>query len=171
VARPLRASTKYIVWHCSATDPDRFVDAAQIDQWHRERGWQGIGYHFVILRDGTVEAGEDLLRVGAHVQGVNNISVGVCLIGGVNFRGESEFNYTSAQMIAAKALNTGLKAMFPGVAIRGHRDFSADLDGNGEIESHEFMKMCPCFNAGPTFETGEVDLDPVDHRKSLWSWI
>lgn len=44
---------KKIIVHCAATPPSMDVGAAQIDAWHKERGWKGIGYHFVITRGGA----------------------------------------------------------------------------------------------------------------------
>ena len=46
-----------IIIHCSAVRPYQTSNAAQIDSWHRARGWNGIGYHYVILRDGTIQTG------------------------------------------------------------------------------------------------------------------
>lgn len=83
-----------IVIHCSASG---FGDARLIDKWHRARGWQGIGYHFVVLNgnrsdffyrgddDGKVEPGRDLTHRGAHAKGYNHNSIGICLIGNRSF--------------------------------------------------------------------------------------
>ena len=64
-------SIRYLVVHCAATPPEMDIGAKEIDLWHRQRGWSGIGYHFVIRRDGRVEAGRPLDRPGAHAQGFN----------------------------------------------------------------------------------------------------
>ena len=74
---------KYIIIHCSATAEGKDFGAKDIDRWHRARGWNGIGYHYVIRLDGTIEKGRDVSKVGAHCAGVNSISVGVCYIGGL----------------------------------------------------------------------------------------
>ena len=84
-----------IVVHCSDSD---FGDAAEIDRWHKERKWSGIGYHKVILNghresvrpyvaadDGVVEDGRPLDTMGAHVLGHNSDSIGICLIGRNHF--------------------------------------------------------------------------------------
>jgi len=55
--------------------------AADIDRMHRARGWNGIGYHFVIRRDGRVEAGRSIDKSGAHVEGFNRTTIGVCFSG------------------------------------------------------------------------------------------
>ena len=79
-----RKRTDFIAVHCSATRPSMDVGVKEIDQWHRARGFSGgVGYHYVIRRDGTLEHGRAEAAVGAHVEGYNHNSVGVCLGGGV----------------------------------------------------------------------------------------
>jgi N-acetylmuramoyl-L-alanine amidase len=75
----------YLVVHCSYTPDDRGVTAAEIHQWHKDRGWSGIGYHRIINRDGSVEDGRPEYWTGAHVRGYNKKSLGVCLIGRNDF--------------------------------------------------------------------------------------
>jgi len=80
-----------IIIHCSDSG---FGDAATIDGWHKERGWDGIGYHYVILNgyrypgqgyradeDGLIENGRPIEKPGAHCRGANKTSIGICLIG------------------------------------------------------------------------------------------
>ncbi len=78
----MRAISKIIV-HCSATQEGRDLDAAEINRWHLKRGWNGIGYHYVVLLDGTIEYGRSIYKQGAHVKGENEGSIGICYIGGV----------------------------------------------------------------------------------------
>jgi len=117
-----------------------------IRAWHLERGWRDVGYHFVIRRNGRVEAGRPLDEVGAHVYGYNRVSWGVCMVGGVDRYGRSEANYTDAQYIALVALLWELHVKAPAAEILGHRDLSPDVDGDGVIEPWEWMKDCPCFD-------------------------
>ena len=70
-----------IVVHCSASPQGRGDNAATIHKWHLDRGWSGIGYHHVILEDGTLEPGRPPYWTGAHCRGHNTDSVGICLIG------------------------------------------------------------------------------------------
>lgn len=84
-----------IIIHCSDSP---WGDAITIDKWHKERGFEKIGYHYVILNgypsyaswkekkynqalDGVVENGRNLNEIGAHCAGHNSDSVGICLIG------------------------------------------------------------------------------------------
>lgn len=61
-----------IIIHCSATPCGKDFTAADIDRWHRQRSFNGIGYHFVIRLDGTIESGRPIGKPGAHCVGWNN---------------------------------------------------------------------------------------------------
>lgn len=115
-----------------------FVDATVIDRWHRERGFLKIGYHYVILRDGVIQKGRQDSEVGAHVEGHNKGSLGICMVGGLNdTTGKSENNFTDAQFVALKTLLTTLSKSNPEAVVLGHRDFP------------NVAKDCPCWNVIP----------------------
>lgn len=125
--------------HCSATPPGRDIGVKEIKEWHTEgNGWSDIGYHFVIRRDGTVESGRPVVRAGAHTKGHNDNSLGICLVGGTNFGGKPEFNFTYRQMHRLLILLTDLKATYGIKRVAGHNDF-------------DDVKACPCFNVGAWF--------------------
>ena len=134
---------KYIVVHCSYTPEQMDIGAADIDRWHREKGWMMIGYHKVIRRDGTIEDGRPLNKRGAHVKGLNAKSIGVVMIGGMN-RSKSgpAINYTDEQWETLGTLLDELKDQFPTAKVSGHFEFA--------------KKTCPNFDAGFWYETGEV---------------
>lgn len=130
-----RPNTKFLVVHCSATQPKASFTWKTIDQMHRQRGWLGIGYHFVICTDGTIQRGRPLDVIGAHVEGHNSDSVGICLIGGVDTKGKSVDNFTNEQKDSLKALLDYLRWLYKDeVSVCGHRDFPA------------VHKDCPCFD-------------------------
>ena len=60
---------KEIIIHCSATQEDKDYTVADIDRWHRARGFKKIGYHFVIYRNGDIHVGRSLSEIGAHCKG------------------------------------------------------------------------------------------------------
>jgi len=103
---------KYIVVHCSDSPHGRGDNAATIHKWHLQRGWDGIGYHHVILEDGTRQAGRPEYWTGSHVAKHNTGSVGICLIGRETF--------TPEQFGALVALLRELKARYPQANIVGH---------------------------------------------------
>lgn len=70
-----------ITIHCSATPNSRPVSVDEIRSWHLARGFHDIGYHFVILADGTISVGRPLPQEGAHVEGHNAGNIGICLVG------------------------------------------------------------------------------------------
>ena len=129
----MRKITELIV-HCSATPEGKSFSVADIDRWHRQRGWNGIGYHFVIYLDGSIHTGRRLSQIGAHCKGHNANSIGICYIGGCNSYGKSpKDTRTAAQKTALSTLLKELKKQFPNASIHGHRDFA--------------QKACPSFDA------------------------
>tara|TARA_R110000824_G_scaffold212432_6_gene398649 strand:- start:2133 stop:2600 length:468 start_codon:yes stop_codon:yes gene_type:complete len=141
-----RQKTFYIAIHCSATKPSQDIGAKEIRLMHKRRGWSDIGYNIVIRKSGKVDIGRALEYVGAHVKGYNSVAIGVCLVGGINESGTPEQNYTQEQYVSLEQTIRWLDLVYPDTVIKGHRDFSPDLDGDGIIESHEWLKQCPCFD-------------------------
>lgn len=129
----MRPITSLVV-HCSATPAGKPFRAADIDRWHREKGWDGIGYHFVIPLDGSVEPGRPLDEIGAHVEGHNRDTIGICLIGGVDSAGQPASTFNLRQFDALELQLRALRAKFPGAKILGHRDFPG------------VKKACPSFD-------------------------
>lgn len=148
---------KYLIVHCSATPPDQDIGAAEIDRWHRRRGFFKVGYHYVIRRNGTIEHGRSITEIGAHAQPWNSKSVGICLIGGVrrepdaDGKGDAdgpkwdlvpEANYTKAQLSSLRTLLMQLRdEYFPNAEVIGHRDVPG------------VRKACPCFNIKKWWDT------------------
>lgn len=121
-----------IIIHCSAVRPDQTSSAAQIDTWHRQRGFHlGIGYHYVIRRNGDIELGRPEYMVGAHCQNHNAHSIGVCYEGGLDIRGQPADTRTMAQKVTLRLLLEDLHRRFPGAKIVGHHDLNPHKD-------------CPC---------------------------
>lgn len=129
-----RTRTDLIVVHCSATPPKMDIGAAEMDKWHKERGFDRIGYHLVILRDGKRELGRDLDQVGAHAHGVNHKSVAVCLVGGVDKNAQPENNFTLGQLDTLYNALTEWRRIYPHAKIMGHRDLP------------NVAKACPSFD-------------------------
>ena len=123
-----------IIVHCSATPEAKSFTVADIDRWHRQRGFAQIGYHYVIYLDGSVHKGRPVAQVGAHCQGHNAHSIGICYIGGLAKDGKiPKDTRTEAQKQAMLTLLKELKTQYPAATIHGHRDYAA--------------KACPSFDA------------------------
>lgn len=74
-----------IILHCSDSDNPDHDNIEMVRKWHLERGWSDIGYHFFINKAGVYYKGRDLSEVGAHCEGFNKASIGICLSGKLNF--------------------------------------------------------------------------------------
>lgn len=125
-----------IVIHCSATKEGQHFTATDIRKWHVEKnGWKDIGYHFVVMLGGNVDLGRPIAEVGAHVQGHNATSIGICYVGGLDSNGNPKDTRTPEQKIALRALVDALQAAFPTIKkVCGHRDFPG------------VAKACPSFD-------------------------
>ena len=77
-----------IILHCSATSEGKHIDTETIRQWHLQRGWDDIGYHYVIELDGSIHKGRDEGTIGAHCFGHNTDSIGICYVGGLTSDGK-----------------------------------------------------------------------------------
>lgn len=128
----MRKITEIII-HCADTPEGRDDKAADIERWHRQRGLDRIGYHYVIDLDGTIEPGRDLECVGAHCKGHNTQSVGICYIGGADVSMKPKDTRTPEQKASLLLLLKFLRAKYPDAEIYGHRDFA--------------NKSCPSFDA------------------------
>lgn len=115
-------SIEYIVIHCAATPPSMDIGAQEIDRWHTARGWRGIGYNYVIRRDGALESGRAEGEELAHAQGYNRNSIAICLVGGVNEHNAPAANFTEAQTKTLEVVTTFMKFRYPDARICGHRD-------------------------------------------------
>jgi N-acetylmuramoyl-L-alanine amidase len=146
--KPIKAVEKLIV-HCSASREDQDFDAAEIRRWHLRRGWFDIGYHYVIKRDGDVEKGRSDLHPGAHARGFNHLSLGICLVGGVESDGVTpEANFTHAQWDALEKLLFTLKGDYPDAEVLGHRDLP------------NVNKACPSFDVQAWWVTRDYIGEP-----------
>lgn len=133
----MRKITKIIV-HCADTPEGRDDKAADIKRWHLARGFNDIGYHYVVDLDGTIEPGRDLEKAGAHTTGYNADSIGVCYIGGADTDMKPKDTRTEEQKNALRLLLKYLVQKYPGAKIYGHRDFA--------------NKSCPSFDAKTEYE-------------------
>lgn len=133
-----------IIVHCTATKAGRDFHVSDIDAWHRERGLDGCGYHYIVALDGTIEVGRPIERVGAHCRGHNAHSIGIAYVGGLDVNGSPTDTRTDAQkralasliwLLTLRALRQGLGFLH----VYGHHDFNPH-------------KACPCFDAHAEYD-------------------
>lgn len=126
-----------IIIHCSATKEGQAFTVADIDRWHRARGFAGIGYHYVIYLDGSIHEGRPLSQPGAHCTNHNQRSIGVCYIGGLDAAGRPKDTRTPEQRASLRSLVESLKKQYPNATVHGHYEFA--------------NKACPCFDVHAEF--------------------
>lgn len=139
-----------IIIHCAATPPEMDIGAHEIDQWHKERGWSGIGYHYVLRRGGQIEKGRTESQVGIHASGYNKNSIGVCLVGGSKrVRDKSgkvvlapQNNFTDLQWQTLEKIIIDLLKKYPNATVIGHRDVA--------------IKDCPTFSVRDWLENNKI---------------
>lgn len=93
-----------IVIHCSASPQGRGDNAHTIDKWHLEKGWSGIGYHYVVLEDGTILKGRWVDAIPAHARGYNSDSIAILRIGGMGSQGQDLMDATDEQRHSIRRL-------------------------------------------------------------------
>ena len=129
-----KRNIKELIVHCSATPEGKDYSVDTIRQWHLQRGFSDIGYHYVIYRDGSIHTGRDESIIGAHCTGHNTNSIGVCYIGGCVSNGKTpKDTRTEAQKVSLLKLLSELKKKYPEAKVYPHYKFAA--------------KACPSFNA------------------------
>ena len=123
-----------IILHCSATVDGKQVTVDDITKWHKARGFNTIGYHYVIYLDGTVHVGRNIDVIGAHCEGHNTGSIGICYVGGIakdhktpkDTRNDAQRN--ALRELVKKLLDTYL---LKPANVHCHNEYAA--------------KACPCF--------------------------
>lgn len=123
-----------LILHCSATPEGREVTVEEINEWHKQRGFKSIGYHYVIYLDGSINKGREEDEIGSHTVGQNTNSIGICYIGGCDSKMNPKDTRTDAQKETLIMLVKNLldKYELTSEDVYGHYQFAP--------------KACPSFN-------------------------
>ena len=117
-----RTINRVIIHHVG--DPPRDVSAEEIHDWHKENGWAGIGYHYVVRRDGTIERGRPEEYVGSHALGFNTGSIGINFVGNFEKMQPTPAQIESGAMLLADICTR--HGLTPDAkTVVGHRDLMA----------------------------------------------
>lgn len=125
---------KYIFIHCTATPEGKNFTTEQITQWHIARGFQTIGYHFVIYLDGSIHAGRNIDIIPAAQTGFNTGSIAISYVGGCEKDGVTPKDTRNIkQKESLLNLLLDLKKIYPNAKIKGHNEVTK-------------LKACPSFD-------------------------
>ena len=139
-----RELTDTIVIHCSATPPTMDIGVEKIREWHvKDNGWDDVGYHHIITRDGTIEPARPEEMQGAHAPKVNHRSIAICMIGGSDANGMWSNNFTDEQWVTLKALL---------LKITDKHDIKKII-GHYQVDD---KKQCPSFNVPEYLEQNDL---------------
>jgi N-acetylmuramoyl-L-alanine amidase len=121
-----------VVVHWTAHFLNQDIGAEEIHSQHKTDGWSGIGYHYVIRKDGTIERGRPLQKRGAHAKanGHNKYSIGVAFVGGYTVNSNSGLanppygveSINSEQVKALRRFMSTFYKVWPGGQAWGHND-------------------------------------------------
>ena len=113
-----RSTTTALILHHAAAVT---CTAQDVHRWHLANGWCGIGYHFLVRKDGSVYRGRPENWIGAHAKNSNSFSIGICFEG--NY--ESETAMPAAQLKAGQELIAYLKGKYGSLRLLKHKDVNA----------------------------------------------
>ena len=128
----MRSSTTHIVLHHAAA---KTCTAAQVDAWHKNNGWSGIGYHYFVRKNGEIYRGRPEYATGAHVSGNNSYTIGICAEGDYSI----ETSMPTAQKAAIIELIKDIKTRYPNTKVVGHKEIGSS-DCPGKYYPLEYFK-------------------------------
>ena len=123
-----------IIIHCSATPEGREVSVSTIRKWHLQRGFNDIGYHYVIHLDGKISVGRPIEKVGAHCAYENRGSIGICYVGGMtkDMKKPKDTRTQAQKDSLIKLMHELIYKYNKDMTIHGHNEYA--------------NKSCPCYN-------------------------
>lgn len=119
-----RGATDLIVIHHTGNPSDDDLSAEAIHESHLTQGWAGIGYHFVIRKDGAIEPGRPMDTIGAHAYGFNSHSIGIHVCGNFEIADPTEAQIESCAILVGWIAEEYDLTINPGTVV-GHRDLMA----------------------------------------------
>lgn len=129
----MRSISKTII-HCTATPEGRHHDVKDVRRWHLARGFNDIGYHYLVHLDGTIEEGRSINKIGAHCSGQNRGSIGICYVGGMSK------DMKKAKDTRTKEQKDSLVKLITELIYKYNKDMT--IHGHYEYSN----KACPSFN-------------------------
>ena len=130
----MKRKVKYIVLHCTATNPDATVESIK-RYWKENLGWKNVGYHILIDKNGLPNYLADFNSITNGVKGYNHESIHISYIGGIDEKGKPKDTRTMPQKATIlDCIREVLEWYGEKLIIQGHRDFP------------NVNKACPSFD-------------------------
>ena len=161
-----------VVIHATETTTDKDIGAIEINNIQSKLGHDGIGYHYVIRRDGRLQRGRPVDKVGDHtsVNNHDNFSIGIVLVGGINvatgevepLANRSASSFTREQYTTLERFLTAFYSRYPGGNVFGHNDLDVDeIDPYFDVQDY-IEKVFRKTTNQITDPLSESPVDPTD---------
>ena len=156
--RNVRRDITEVVCHWTETPTNKNIGSEEINNLHVDQGLNGIGYHYVIRRDGSIQRGRPVNIEGEHALDHNQRSIAVCFVGGINVPSET-INITqfiSVQSLTRSQFNSfdhfcrAFYNVWPGGQVLGHSDID-NLTNDPGFDVRAYVKAN--FDKDSKFET------------------
>lgn len=161
-----------VVVHATDTTRDMDVSYDVLNAWDTERGFKEVGYHLIILRDGSLQVCRNVNEIGAHtLKGHNRYSIGIAFVGGIlGNRKQREVirsaeSFTLSQYSTFEAFMRAFYQVIPGAQAWGHNDLDHTRRSDPHFDVKSFVrKKFNKFNvqtAEETRITGALSIDDL----------
>jgi hypothetical protein len=161
--RNVRRDITEVVCHWTETPTNKNIGSEEINDLHLDQGLNGIGYHYIIRRDGSIQRGRPVNIEGEHastgiVNNHNRYSIAVCFVGGINVPSETInlTQYISVQSLTRSQFNSfdhfcrAFYNVWPGGQVLGHSDID-NLTNDPGFDVRAYVKAN--FDKDSKFET------------------
>ena len=165
---PRLTTSRIVIHHTGGADIDAYAE--QIHTWHLEKGYAGIGYHFVIRKNGNIERGRPLWTIGAHAYGANNDSIGIHLSGDFTYNAPSKEQIESCALLIAN-LAENYNIPIDRRHILGHREVDpAGLSGTSCPGNMLFNMLDVIVSKSVWYRYNNADTvdTPAEPPKIIW---
>jgi len=127
-----------LVVHWTDTFSNKHLTAEDIHKTHIALDMDGIGYHYIIRRDGTLQRGRPVDLIGDHTAAFNNLTLSIAFVGGYTCptNTNSPETFKSRESLTRAQFNTFdqfcnvFYAYIPGGQLVGHNDLE-EVDDPG----------------------------------------
>lgn len=137
IQKSTRPITGIVIHHSASADD---ITAEDIDRWHKGNGWSEIGYHYVVLKDGSIQEGRSIEKNGAHTKGHNIGTIGICVIGNFSEDDPTDAVFGSRVLGLAYLVNR-LRDIYGDIPVTGHRERNATECPGSKVDLDQMRRF------------------------------